>query len=109
MEVGIDIVERNRINDKNEKWLIERFLSDLEREELNNKNSKRVNEYLCGRWAAKEAIYKALNPKEKIDYSEISVLNDETGKPYVIYKDYQFKLSISHEINYAVAIAILLD
>ena len=108
MEVGIDIIERNRINEKNEKWLIERFLSEAEREEL-SKNDKKVNEYLCGRWAAKEAIYKALNPKEKIDYSEISVLNDESGKPYVIYKNYEIKISISHEINYAVAVAILVD
>ena len=104
MEVGIDIIERERINKKNENWLIERFLSDFEREELNNKNKKRVNEYLCG-WAAKEAIFKAINPGEPINYQEISVLNDETGKPYVVYRDYKIKISISHEQHYAVAIA----
>ncbi|MDO4198290.1 MAG: holo-ACP synthase [Erysipelotrichaceae bacterium] len=108
MEVGIDIIERSRINEKNEKWLIDNFLSDKEREEL-NRNSKRVNEYLCGRWAAKEAIYKALSPEKKVDYTKISVLNDDSGKPYVEYENYEIKISISHEKNYAVAIAILMN
>lgn len=102
--IGIDILENERINKKNKKYIIDNLLSPKEQTALKSKRNS--NDFLCGRWAAKEAIYKALNPKS-INYQEITILNDETGKPIVHFQDYVIKLSISHEKNYTCAVAIV--
>jgi len=55
----------------------------------------------AGKFAAKEAIVKANNDFKNRSFKEIEILNDEYGKPYFN----NFSISISHEDDYAIAIA----
>ena len=105
--VGIDIIENKRIN-INDNNFINCVLTNKEIEILNKKNGHKKIEFLCGRFTAKEAIIKALyneNPHMK----EIEILNKKNGAPFAIFKDYNILLSISHETNYTVSIAIVLN
>lgn len=105
-KVGIDIVEIDRIKELKESF-INHVLSSEEIKVFNKLSDKRKIEYVAGRFAAKEAIIKCLSTIEIPQMNDISVLNDESGRPYVIYKDYEIEISISHEIHYAVAMAML--
>ena len=97
--IGCDIVKISRFSRQPERWAT-KILTDDEQHEL----SKRVDKlnYLAGRWAVKEAIYK-INKKSL----SLSILNDQEGKPYVKGHP-EIKISISHEDKYCIAVAILL-
>lgn len=108
--IGIDIVENNRMINKDELF-IKRILSDKEfKIYINFSNEQRRIEYLSSRFAAKEAVFKAYKKGEKdFNYKDISVLNDADGAPYIEMKnkkDESLEVSISHEKNYSVAIVI---
>ena len=72
--------------------------------------------HVAGRFAAKEAIAKALGTGfgEHLSWHDIEIINDESGKPIVHLSDTQRKkynnpqviLSISHCNEYALATAI---
>ena len=62
--------------------------------------------FISSRWAAKEAIYKALNNKD-ILFINIEILNDENGKPYCSNYN-KIILSISHTKVHCIAVALLL-
>jgi holo-[acyl-carrier protein] synthase len=101
--VGIDIVEISRIKKiikANGKRFLQRTFTE---NEINYANSfLNMAERLAGRFAAKEAVIKATG--KKISMKKIEVLNNADGKPYVNIPGVQ--ISISHEKNYAVAIAL---
>ena len=100
--VGIDICDLSRIT-LNEGF-INTLLTPEERAQFDaKKTEKRKKEYLGGRFAAKEALYKALQDR---NYLHFSILNDETGKPYV--KDHpEISVSISHDAGIAAAIVMV--
>ncbi|AGM26254.1 holo-[acyl-carrier protein] synthase [Spiroplasma syrphidicola EA-1] len=107
--VGIDIVKNNRITASPE--FVKKLLSPVEYEYYSKiSNLNRQIEYLAGRWAAKEAIIKAIN-HERIVLNEISItLSDNKiivvdGVP--LQRNEQLNVSISHEQEYSVAVAIL--
>jgi holo-[acyl-carrier protein] synthase len=109
--IGIDIEEVKRFNKylKNSK-IIKRVFS---REEIDYSYSKKdVAQHLAVRFAAKEAIWKALSCKiRKIAITDIKIINNEYGKPEVFIKNKKntkMELSISHTDKYAVAVAIFL-
>ena len=56
-------------------------------------------EYLAGRWAAKEAVFKAAGLNNAI------ILSRSNGSPYVKDRE-DIVVSISHERAYAVAVAV---
>lgn len=104
MEVGIDLVKLDHI--KNQDLLAEKILSNNEKELFLKKENKL--DFLASRFAAKEAFIKAMDSsifKEKLN--EIEVLNYDSGKPYIKYKEKIYKVSISHEKDYAIAIVII--
>ncbi len=90
------------------------------------KKSNTVSLVECGkyrsyaaRFAAKEAIYKALSPfiKDEYEYTDYEVSKDEKGKPVAKFngklaqiKDIQgiknHDLSLSHEGEYAIAMYV---
>ena len=107
--IGIDIIENNRITDKNSNGIANKILTTKEKEIYNTKIGRKKVEYLSGRFAIKEAIYKAINDYEEPTWKEIETYNSENGKPVAIYKNHKLLVSISHEKNYTIAEAILLD
>jgi len=116
--IGTDIVSIKRIKMslKNEKFI--KRIYDYQ-EVL--KCKKAVNQHNCyaKRFAAKEAFSKALGTgiSDGINFNEITVLNNKSGKPYInlkgetkkkikkIFKQKKTKisLSLSDERDYAVA------
>lgn len=111
-KIGIDIVQNKRIRKKIDNLpFLMRILSIEEKQNFDQITSmKRKVEYCAGRFASKEALFKAL-PQNlgPINYSDITVLNDENGSPYLIFDEIKEKihLSISHEAEYTVAIIII--
>ena len=117
---GTDIIEVSRI-----KQSIERsgknFLNIIYTpKEIEYCESKRVSKYYhyAGRFAAKEAIYKAISPllKDKFDISwhNAEVINDKNGNPKINFIDIKIDkienidISISHCKEYAVATVVVL-
>ncbi len=119
MKIGVDIVEVQRIRaiiDRYEKRFLEKVFTATEQQYC----SRAVNKYerYAGRFAAKEALRKALQPftdAHYLPFTHIEILPDELGVPVpVIQADISFthayteiSLSISHEKEYAVAFAIV--
>lgn len=110
MGIGIDIVENKRVKASLSDYFIDFVLSKPEQELFYKKSNeiKRI-EFLCGRFAAKEAIIKCLSGVELPFRNQLVILNDENGRPYINYKNYNIIISISHEKNYSVAVAQLVD
>ncbi len=111
--IGIDIIETKRIKNliKNKKFLKRVFNV----EEITYCESKKNKEqHYAARFAAKEAIWKALSGKIKISLKDIVIKNIQTGKPIVEFKNAKAKnikieVSLSHTKDYSVAVAILLN
>ena len=119
--VGIDIVESFRVEKslKNKKFVTRIFSS---KEISLSKKYTNKTSYFSKRFAAKEAFVKSIGTgfRNKINFKDISVVNDSLGKPFfiinkkiktVIFKkfntnNYEFLLSISDEKKYSIAIAI---
>lgn len=115
---GTDIIEIERIRHSIEK-LGEKFLNKVytnnEIQYCENKRKQRYQHY-AARFAAKEAIFKAiskrLKDKYEIDWKDIEVLNDEQSRPYVKIKEEiktNIDISISHCKEYAVATVVMLN
>lgn len=117
--VGTDIVEIRRIKkamENNEKFL-EKIFTTIELEYLKSRNLRA--EYVAGRFAAKEAVAKALGTGFRgFDFKDIEIDRTTLGKPVVSLKgkakliakkegEYNVHLSISHGEDSAVAYAIV--
>lgn len=116
--LGNDIVDCRRIGqvmERHGEHFFRRLLTEKEIAEGKNALS-----YVAGRWAAKEAIAKALGSGigEKCSFTEIQILRDEYGRPCVELAGKtertaaeleirRIHVTISHERNYAMATAIL--
>ena len=117
--IGIDIIEINRIKQNVEKYG-EKFLTKIytstEIEYCQSKASK--YQHFAARFAAKEAVYKALATgwQEVLSWQDIEISNESTGMPQVTMRgklkefladDKNLKISISHSKNYVVSVAII--
>jgi holo-[acyl-carrier protein] synthase len=111
--LGIDIVSISRIDSIYEKYK-NKFLDKIfTKNEINEAIEKgHFIQSISGKFAAKEAFIKANSFKTNtINLKEIEILTDKKdNKPYVYFKNTnetkKYFLSISHEIEYAVAIVI---
>lgn len=118
---GTDIIEVNRVEDaiKNTKGFRERVYTNKEIEYAENKGEIVKYEHYAGRFAAKEAIYKAMSKVDNnISWKQIEILNDKTnkGRPFVNIYDEQgnvrkdvnkIDVSISHIKEFAIANAVV--
>ena len=120
--IGVDIVENKRINllIKNKKFIIRTFGKS---EILNSKKVLNKTNYYSKRFAAKEALAKAINTgfREGLIFKDIEVVNNKLGKPYYVIgskvkefikkkkgiKNFNLFLSISDEKDYSIAFAII--
>ena len=116
--VGTDIIRVNRLKKSLKKKL---FLSRIFNKEeiIKCKRTKKNSNCFAKRFAAKEAFSKALGTgiSKGINFNEIVVLNEKSGKPYIKLinktkkivekklkkKIYKISLSIADEKDYAVA------
>lgn len=107
---GIDIVNIKRIKkslaDHGDRFT-GKILSD---EEIKQIPSARKEEFIAGRFAAKEALVKATG--SSLDFRSVTILNKENGKPFIAeipesLKDKKIHLSISHDTDYAAAFVII--
>ena len=121
--IGIDLVEVSRIETALSRWG-DRFESRIFTErEMNYCNSKKDrSQRLACRFAAKEALLKALGIgwRYGTNWKEIEVMNDELGKPSILLsgKTEEFSqqigvenilLSITSTENYGAAQVILVS
>ena len=115
---GIDIIEVKRIRDSIEKFgnaFLEKIYTPDEIEYCNSKKNR--YQHFAARFAAKEAIFKAISEKLKnkydIEWNEIEILSDESGKPNVnlrkkIENIEQIDVSLSHLEEYATANCVVI-
>ncbi len=116
--IGVDIVEIDRFKSLTERWG-ERLLNRIfTQQEIDYCLSKRnPYQHLAGKFAAKEAISKAIATGWSgiFRWKDVEVLNDESGKPVVIihnqlkehFNSCLFYVSISHSLNYAVSFVVI--
>lgn len=104
MGIGIDIVKNERfISYIDDERKLMKILSKEEIEQLKMfTSSKRKLEFIASRFCVKEAIFKATGEKKAM--SEITIVNDLQGKPFVLNNN-TIEISISHEKDYSIAIA----
>ena len=67
-------------------------------------------QHYAGRFAAKEAIFKATGIPH-LTWHNVTIINDASGKPVCYFNNIEFKhrisISISHSRDYAIANAIV--
>ena len=115
--IGTDIIEISRIAisiERHGDLFIDRLFTAKEKSYA-AKFSNRTPTF-AGRFAAKEAIVKALGTgiRDEMSWQEIEIINDEKGKPEVFFSEKLQKIligtsvliSISHSKEYATATAI---
>ena len=117
MRTGVDIIEIERVKNSIEETggkFCEKVYTKREIEYCESKKIQKYQHY-AARFSAKEAIFKAisldLKNKYDIDWKDIEILNDESGRPYVniLKQDIEINsidISISHCKEYAVASVI---
>ena len=107
--IGIDVVD------------IKRFQESLERtpglrDKLFTDNEKQLSVVsLAARFAAKEALYKALSPARGLSWHEAEVINHPNGKPDFLFRGQiadlidgaQVHLSLSHDAGIASAMVVI--
>ncbi|HNZ50447.1 MAG TPA: 4'-phosphopantetheinyl transferase superfamily protein [Bacilli bacterium] len=114
MNIGVDIVEIKRFSDiilnknKYQKILSVQEIAIFEA----LASTRRQKEFIAGRFAAKEAIFKALNKFGiTVTFPNVSIINGEAGGLSVLFSEplpYQVLVSISHSEENAVAMALVL-
>lgn len=118
---GTDIIEINRIKESIES-IGENFKNKIYTEKEIEYCESRKNakyQHYAGRFAAKEAIFKAiselLDNKFEVSWKDAEILNDENGKPRVTFLSEKIKdkidsidISISHCKEYAVSNVIII-
>lgn len=118
IETGIDLIETERIKKALNRWgenFLKRIFTSRERNYV--KNKKFYYENLAARFAAKEAVFKAIG-NLKLNWQDIEILNNGKGKPMVFLskkakrltekeKIKEIRVSLAHTRNYAVAQAVV--
>ena len=111
--VGTDIIEVERIKNaiESNKQFANTVFTDKEIEYCESKNKSKYEHYST-RFAAKEAMFKAisiyLKNKYSISWKNVEVLNDKNGRPYINLLDINVNIkdvdiSLSHIKDYAIA------
>lgn len=117
---GTDIIEISRIKESIEEMqdkFINKIYTKKEIDYCEGKKQVKYQHYAV-RFAAKEALFKALSnlleDKYSISWQNAEILNNEDGRPYVNFIDIEFSqiknidISLSHCKEYAVANVVIL-
>ena len=117
--IGNDIIEIESIEKAISKESFKNKVYTQRELENIEKRGDRVETY-AGIFSAKEAISKAIGTGvREFSLTDLEILNDDLGKPYVVVsekldkiikskkEDYQIEISISHSKKYATAMAVI--
>ncbi len=120
INTGIDIIEIERVKSSIENTngkFCDRVYTENEIKYCESKKTQKYQHY-AARFAAKEAVFKAisrkLNSKYEIEWKDIEITNDKDGKPNVkIFNNVMdevedIEVSISHCKEYAVANVVVI-
>ena len=117
--IGTDIIEVNRIK---KSLKSEIFLSRLFNKNEILKCKKKINSSNCfaKRFAAKEALFKAIGIHDKLNFSEVEIKNNASGLPKfnitgsslknlnkILKKKFKIHLTLSDDEPWAVASVIV--
>ena len=109
--VGVDVVDISRLGDSLERTpkLRDRLFHETER--------ALTLQSLAGRFAAKEALAKALGDPRELSWHEVAIVTDELGKPSFEFSGASAEainarsaiahLSLSHDAGVAAAFVVL--
>jgi holo-[acyl-carrier protein] synthase len=119
--IGVDIAETARVHGLAQRYgerFMQRILTDDERVEFDRRN--RPDDYLATRFAAKEALAKALGTGigERFGFHSAQIDHDDAGRPVVRFLESALPLvedlgitkamiSLSDERHYVVAMVVL--
>lgn len=117
--IGVDIIEIERIRKSIERFgdhFLNKIYTQNELDYCLAKHNK--YQHLAARFAAKEAIYKAIASgwEKEATWKNIEITNEQNGLPIVKFlgklNDFisdgkEIKISLSHSENYVVAVAII--
>ncbi|WP_089969553.1 holo-ACP synthase [Lihuaxuella thermophila] len=117
--IGTDIVEMKRIEEMGIERLAKRILTEKEKDMMPARERRKL-EYIAGRFAAKEAVSKALGTGigQSVSFTDIEIVNNEKGAPLVVLPEgirnrlfgdgcVRIHLSVSHSELYATAMAVV--
>lgn len=118
---GTDIIEIHRIKDSIEKFgesFLNKIYTKTEIEYCESKNNAKYQHY-AARFAAKEAIFKAISKlltnKFELDWKNAEITNSKDGKPEIRFintniqeKIQSIDISISHCKEYAIANVVII-
>jgi holo-[acyl-carrier protein] synthase len=114
---GTDIIEIERIKQSIQKYeekFKENIFTPKEVEYCESHKMQRYQHY-AARFAAKEAIFKAISKKLSSNYAwtDFEIINTESGKPEVVLKTEiaeieSIDISLSHCKEYATAMVVVL-
>lgn len=121
---GNDIIKISRVQSAIEKLgdaFIKRIYTDQEISYCESRRMCKFQSY-AARFAAKEAVFKAISPKnlDDITWRDIEVVKSENGKPFIKLadkmkeyadslkiSDQNIDVSLSHDDDYAIATVVI--
>lgn len=117
--VGIDIIEIDRVKESADKYgdlFLKKIFTEKELEYCLSKSNK--YQHLAARFAAKEAVYKALASgwHESLTWQSIEISNEPNGLPVVnlhgelnnaLSDEKSLRISMSHSRDYVACVAII--
>jgi holo-[acyl-carrier protein] synthase len=116
--IGVDVVDVKRMKTAIEAWgpaLVKKMFTDTEVAYC--KSKKKPHEHFAARFAAKEAVSKAMETgwSGQFRWRDVEVVNEASGAPKVVLHDYvasqlaqcKVHVSLSHTENTVVAFAII--
>ncbi|MCK4810268.1 MAG: holo-ACP synthase [Candidatus Omnitrophica bacterium] len=108
--IGVDMVKIEKMKQVIDRWgrsFIDKIFNSEELEMIHE--SRIYYQRLAARFAAKEAVIKAISKRHPLALKDILILNRENGAPYCKLKkniNLEILLSITHIKDYAVATAV---
>ncbi len=116
---GTDIIEIKRVENlvvSSTENTLHKIFSVNEVKYCESKGKMKYQHYAV-RFSAKEAIFKAisakLNDKFEISWNDVEVINEENGRPQVIFLNHKpielenIDISLSHCKEYAIAMVVI--
>jgi holo-[acyl-carrier protein] synthase len=107
--IGIDVVDIKRFQESLERT------PNLEIKLFTESERGKSIQSMAARFAAKEALYKALSPSSGLQWHDAEVINHENGKPDFLFRGAiaelidgaSVHLSLSHDAGIASAIVVI--